>query len=47
MSGFHQAFLAGAAMSVIGLIASIVLIPGGTPQEMGVGEDAVPEGAEG
>jgi predicted MFS family arabinose efflux permease len=47
VSGFHQAFLAGAAMTLIGLIATLTLIPGGTPQEMGVGEDAVPEGAEG
>jgi predicted MFS family arabinose efflux permease len=47
VSGFHEAFLAGAAMTLIGLIATLTLIPGGTPQEMGVGEDVVPEGAEG
>ena len=46
VSGFHQAFLAGAAMSVIGLIAALTLVPGGTPQEMGVGEGVIPEGAE-
>ena len=46
MSGFHYAFLAGAAMAVIGLVASITLIPGGTPEEILVA-DGLPEPAEG
>jgi Na+/melibiose symporter-like transporter len=46
VSGFHYAFLAGAAMAVIGLVASITLIPGGTPDEI-LATDAVPEPVEG
>ena len=46
VSGFHYAFLAGAAMAVIGLVASITLIPGGTPDEILVA-DGLPEPAEG
>jgi EmrB/QacA subfamily drug resistance transporter len=46
VSGFQQAFLVGAGMSVIGLVASLTLIPGGTPQEMGVGEEVAPEPVE-
>jgi EmrB/QacA subfamily drug resistance transporter len=46
VSGFHQAFLAGAVMSVVGLVAALTLIPGGTPQEIGVGEDVATEVAQ-
>ncbi len=46
VSGFHDAFLAAAAMSVIGLVATLTLIPGGTPDEIGVSEAAM-EAAEG
>jgi EmrB/QacA subfamily drug resistance transporter len=45
VSGFHYAFLAGAAMAVIGLVASLTLIPGGTPDQIGVTE-AIAEPAE-
>jgi EmrB/QacA subfamily drug resistance transporter len=45
VSGFHYAFLVGAAMAVIGLVASITLIPGGTPDEILVA-DGAPEPAE-
>jgi hypothetical protein len=38
VSGFHYTFLTGAAMSVIGLVATLTLIPGGTPAEMGLPE---------
>ncbi len=34
VSGFHYAFLTGAALAVIGLVASFTMIPGGTPDEI-------------
>ena len=45
VSGFHYAFLTGAALATIGLVASITMIPGGTPDEMFVA-DGLPEPVE-
>jgi EmrB/QacA subfamily drug resistance transporter len=41
VSGFHHAFVVGAGLAVIGLVASLTLIPGGTPKEIGIPEGAV------
>jgi hypothetical protein len=45
VSGFHYAFLTGAALAMIGLVASITMIPGGTPDEILVA-DGLPEPVE-
>jgi EmrB/QacA subfamily drug resistance transporter len=45
VSGFHYAFLTGAALAMIGLIASFTMIPGGTQDEILVA-DGLPEPVE-